>query len=249
VRADRLGAITAIAAAGAWWRPDSYFSRVPWAGRRSLDGRPVLDGALANPFAHALANCLAIAEAAGAGAPIDLSVERYRVLDIEVEDTASLRLELDDGPPIVIAVSLRSAQFVAGEITVTGTGGQALFEYPTDRLALASGDDLRAVPGRVDLLDNLLAHRAEPDRVALLAPLAATGAFTAVVEALGRAPAPARIAPAHLHTHEDGAAIAGVAQLVRRAAGALSLFSELGTAWAVPAYHTEEVPHAQVDAA
>ncbi|MEN3306369.1 MAG: hypothetical protein V7603_2571 [Micromonosporaceae bacterium] len=244
VRAGHLGTVTRIGAAGAWWRADEYFHRVPWAGRRSVDGRPVLDGALANPFAHALMDALVLATAAGGGHPRSLAVERYRVTDIEVEDTACLRVELAGGPPVLVAVSLRSARFVAGEIVVAGTAGRAVLEYPTDRLTLPGDAAPRTVPGRVDLLANLLAHRADP-RVPLLAPLAATAPFTAVIEALYRAGPPVPVPAGHLVPHQGASAIEGIAELVRRAAGRLALFSELGTAWAVAPHVIEEVPVAQ----
>jgi predicted dehydrogenase len=252
IRGGALGTVTGIGAAGAWWRPDIYYARVPWAGRRAVAGRPVLDGALANPFAHAVMDALALAAVAGAARPGSLAVERYRAADIEVDDTACLRLRMvstvEDrgaGLDLLVAVSLRSADFVPGEITVVGTAGRALLEYPTDRLALPGEAHPRAVPGRVDLLDNLLAHRADPEGVPLLAPLAGTEAFTAVIESVTAAPAPSPVPRAYLMPHEGGTAIRGVAGLVREAAAGLALFSELGVAWAAPP-HTREVPVAQV---
>ncbi len=76
-------------------------------------------------------------------------------------------------------MTLCGEDFVPGEITVTGTAATAVLEYPTDRLRCPA-DPARAVPGRVDLLDNLLAHRGDP-AVALVAPLARTAPFTAVL--------------------------------------------------------------------
>jgi predicted dehydrogenase len=233
VRSGRLGTVTGVGAAGAWWRSDEYFHRVPWAGRRSVNGRPVLDGALANPFAHALMDALVVAASAGGGPARSLAVERYRVTGIEVEDTACLRLEYASGPPVLVAVSLRSAEFVPGEIIVTGTAGRAVLEYPTDRLALPGDAAPRTVPGRVDLLANLLAHRADP-RVPLLAPVATTAPFTAVIEALYRAAPPVTVPATYLEPHEAAQAITGIAPLVRRAASDLALFSDLDIPWAVP---------------
>jgi predicted dehydrogenase len=224
IRDGRLGTVVGVGAAGAWWRSDEYFHRVPWAGRRSLDGRPVLDGALGNPFAHAVMDALVVAAAAGGGWPRRLAAERYRVADIEVEDTACLRLDLAGGLPVLVAVTLRSAEFVAGEIVVKGTGGRAVLEYPTDRLTLPGDCAPRTVPGRVDLLDNLLAHRADP-RVPLLAPLADTAPFTAVIEALYRADPPVPVPDRYLVPHENARAIDSVAPLVRRAAARIALFS------------------------
>src|SRR5205814_3459902 len=51
IDAGRLGTVTGVAAAGAWWRPDSYWTRSAWAGQRAIDG------ALVNAFAHAVMQC------------------------------------------------------------------------------------------------------------------------------------------------------------------------------------------------
>ncbi|MBO0871469.1 MAG: Gfo/Idh/MocA family oxidoreductase [Micromonosporaceae bacterium] len=260
VEGGRLGMVTRIAAAAAWWRPDSYYTRAPWAGRRSLHGRPVLDGALANPFAHALMDCLVIAAAAtrharrapggsaqAGGRPDSALVERYAVRDIEVDDTANLRLRLPDGPSVRVAVSLASTTRIAGEITVYGTEASAVLEYPTDVLRLPADTPARVVPGRTDPLANLLAHRADP-AVPLLAPLAAARPFTAVIQAVVAGPAPHRVASAHLAAQSDGPAIPGVAELVRAAAATDASFAKLGAAWAVPPLSLE-VAGAQADPA
>jgi predicted dehydrogenase len=247
VDSGRLGTLTRVAAAGAWWRPDSYYARASWAGRRSLAGRPVLDGALANPFAHALMDCLVLAAGTTAQAgPLRAAIERYAVRDIEVDDTANLRLDLPGGVSIRIAVSLASTAKVAGEITVYGTGGCAVLEYPTDLLTLPAGTPPRVVPGRIDLLANLLEHRVDP-AVRLLAPLAVTRPFTAVVQAIAATP-PHRIAPGDLAIQPDGPAIPGIADLVRVAAERDMSFVELGAEWALP-HHTLEVEDAQTEPA
>jgi predicted dehydrogenase len=213
IDAGRLGTVTGVAAAGAWWRPDSYWTRSAWAGRRAIDG------ALVNAFAHAVMQSLAIARTQVER----IELERYRTRDIGTDDTATLRLT-GQGPTVSVAVTLCSADFVAGEITVTGTGGTAVLEYPTDRLKLPGDDDFAEVPGRRSLLDNLA------DGGPLIVPLERTKPFTAIVEAIGAAPRPALIADDHLVPGPDGTgrAIAGVAGAVRAAAAHQALFSELG---------------------
>jgi predicted dehydrogenase len=107
VAGGALGRITGVAALACWQRDDAYYRRAPWAGRR---GR---DGALVNPLAHAIMQCLAVAEAAGAGPPTRLEVERYRTRPIEVDDTAVLRLTLGEPrrptPPPRDSASVRSS--------------------------------------------------------------------------------------------------------------------------------------------
>src|SRR5262249_41568941 len=93
-----LGTVTGIRVRGAWFREGASSRRAAGVGRRSVDGRPSLDGALATPFAHAVMDPLAIA-----ASPVrEVSVERYRTRDIEVDDTASIRLRFESGVVAVI---------------------------------------------------------------------------------------------------------------------------------------------------
>ncbi|HEY1176345.1 MAG TPA: Gfo/Idh/MocA family oxidoreductase, partial [Phytomonospora sp.] len=130
VAAGGLGEVREIGVAGAWRRPDEYYRRSPWAGKSTMDGRPALDGALANPFAHAVMQALAVGEAvAGPGLAMGVEVERYRAREIEVDDTACLRLTLRGGPSITVAVTLCGEEAkIEGGITVRGTGGEAFYE-------------------------------------------------------------------------------------------------------------------------
>ncbi|MER7272354.1 Gfo/Idh/MocA family oxidoreductase [Micromonospora carbonacea] len=245
VAAGRLGTVTGIATVAAWQRSDGYYARAPWAGRRTLDGRPVLDGALANPLAHAVMQCLAVAEAV-TGAPVrpaTIELERYRVRPIEVDDTAALRVVPRAGPPIVAAVTLAGEEFVPGEVLVTGSAGRAVLEYPTDRLLLPGDDAPREVPGRRGLLENLLAHRADPAGTPLIAPLARTAPFTAVLEAVQAAPEPTLLGGDLVTATGRGPdrvlTVRGVNAALRAAAGSGALLSELGVPWAVPPVRTE----------
>ncbi|SDY09944.1 Predicted dehydrogenase [Micromonospora pattaloongensis] len=240
VRDGRLGTVTGIATVASWQRDDAYYGRAPWAGRRSADGRPVLDGALVNPLAHAVMQCLAVAAAAGGGAPVAIELERYRTRPIEVDDTASLRVTLDEGPVVVAAVTLAGEEFIPGEVIVHGTRGRAVLEYPTDRLMLPGEPGLREVPGRVSLLENLLDHRADPARVPLIAPLSRTGGFTAVAGAVHAAPEPLLLGGDLVAATGEGPArvttIRGINGALRRAAEELALLSELPVGWAARPY-------------
>ncbi|MEU1759803.1 Gfo/Idh/MocA family protein [Micromonospora sp. NPDC005223] len=236
----RLGPVTGIATLAAWHRPDAYYARSPWAGRRSLDGRPALDGALANPLAHALMQCLAVA-ASVTGAPVRparIEVERYRVRPIEVDDTTVLRLTPHAGPPVLAALTLAAEEHVAGEVLVTGERGRAVLEYPTDRLCLPGDDAPRLVPGRRGLLANLLDHRA--DGTPLIAPVARTEPFTAVLDALRDAPVPTLLGGDLVRVSGDGPhrvrMVRGIGAVLRAAAEFGALPSEAGVPWAVPPY-------------
>jgi predicted dehydrogenase len=241
VHSGLLGPVTGVSAIAAWQRSDAYYERAPWAGRRSLGGRPVLDGALVNPLAHAVMQSLVVAGAvAGDGSMTAVSikaveVERYRTRPIEVEDTACLRVTLADAPPVVVAVTLCGEDFIRGEVIVHGTGGRAVLEYPTDRLLLPGHAAAVEVPGRVSLLDNLLEHRLDRS-VPLIAPLARTLPFTRVVEAIAGGPPPADINPHRIlrsgEPPETYRTITGINDLLRASAERGRLLSELGVDWA-----------------
>jgi predicted dehydrogenase len=239
--AGELGAVTGLATVASWRRDDGYYRRADWAGRRQVDGRRVLDGALVNPLAHAVMQTLAVATAAGAGEPVTLEAERYRTREIETDDTAFARITFRGGLRMTAAVTLAGEDFIPGEVIVTGTAGRAVLEYPTDRLTLPGDSAPREVPGRIDLLANLVAHRRDPHGVALLAPLERTAGFTAFAEALtapGR-PLPTLLDGALVTAHGEPPArvrvIDGINAVLRRTADTGALPSELGIAWATPA--------------
>lgn len=244
VAAGRLGTVTGIATVASWQRDDAYYARSPWAGRRSVDGRPSLDGALANPLAHALMQSLAVA-AVATGEPVVPSLvelERYRTRPIEVDDTACLRMTSTGGPTIVAALTLCGDDFIPGEVIVYGTAGTAVLEYPTDRLRLPTDRDWREVPGRVGLLENLLDHRADPARVPLIAPLPRTEPFTMLLDVVANAPEPADVGRTYVRSVGDPPSrvnvIPGVGDALRASGRGLSLLSELGVPWAVPPHVT-----------
>ncbi|MBW6439671.1 Gfo/Idh/MocA family oxidoreductase [Actinoplanes hulinensis] len=236
-----------IGVSGAWWRPDSYYERAPWAGRRAVDGRPVLDGALVNPFAHALMQALVLADEGGPGfRPVRMELERYRTRPIETDDTTFLRLTGNDGRRVTVGVTLASAVFIAGEIRAGG----AVLEYPTDRLRLSGQAEVQRVPGRTGLLENLIEHRRDP-RTPLLAPLARTGLFTAVAEAIVRAPEPSVIGDGWLAPHPDGGGrvVTGIDEIVREVAETDRLPSETRVPWAAEVHRTVVEPRLRLGAA
>jgi predicted dehydrogenase len=235
----RLGTVTGISTVASWQRSDAYYARAPWAGRRSLNGHQVLDGALANAQAHAVMQCLAVAATVQGHDPVLpelIELERYRTRPIEVEDTATLRLTLDSGLRIAAAVTLAGEDFIAGEVIVHGTAGRAVLEYPTDRLMLPGDPELRTVPGRVNLLENLLDHRADPAGVPLIVPLARTMGFTATLEAIAAGPEPVLVDGDRVavigEPPDRVLSIRGINAVLRRAAEQQALLSELDVPWA-----------------
>jgi predicted dehydrogenase len=227
-----VGRVHGVGVHGAWVRERSYFTRAAWAGRMELDGLPVTDGALTNPFAHATASALRVA-----GVPDDADVtvelERYRVASPESDDTAAARLTVA-GTPIVVAVTLCAAEQRPPLIVVHGEQGRLELEYTTDTLTgrTADGTPVTGPPGRTVLLDNMVAHLADP-AVPLLAPLASCAPFMHLLEAVRR-DGPAHPMPPGAVTEIDGRPVVVDAdETMRRCAEGLALFSELPAPWPV----------------
>lgn len=209
-----LGEISGIGAAGRWVRSDSYYTRAAWAGRQGEDG------CLVNPFAHALQNALLLADVEER-ADVSVELELFRCRDsISADDTACVRVTAERAPPVVVASTLCAETSLPPVVLVHGSLGRAVWWYDDDRLEV--NDHRMAVAPPVDLLENLIRHRqvGEP----LVAPLAATRAFTSVVEACGKADVPV------LPARRDGERVVldGIDEVVVRAAEKLATFDELG---------------------
>ncbi|MFF5251786.1 Gfo/Idh/MocA family protein [Streptomyces leeuwenhoekii] len=238
-----IGELTGIGGAGAWAREESYFRRAPWAGRRRLNGADVIDGALTNPLAHAVATALALGTTTGADDVTGIETELLHANDIEADDTSCVRITTVRGHRVTVAATLCAERPDDPYVVVHGSRGRITFWYKQDRVLLqrAGHGPEEYVHGRTDLLENLVAHLTTG--AALLVPPAATGAFMRVVEAIRQAPDPAALPPGAWHRvpGESRRVVPGVDALVAAAADSLALYSELGAPWAVPAAASEEV--------
>jgi predicted dehydrogenase len=222
-----IGTPRGMGVAGAWVRGRRYYSRAAWAGRRTLDGMPVVDGALTNPFAHAVATALALSGDGGAGLR-ETVVELYRANPIEADDTASVRLVTASGMPITVAVTLCADAVVEPFVVVHGTHGRLVLAYLSDRLSVErDGGVHSATYGRSDLLLDLVQHVVDAGH-RILVPLSATRAFMDVVEAVRLAAEPAFVPSVEASRDDDVVrVIPGVAETVRRAAYDQVLLSAL----------------------
>ncbi|MFF8103869.1 Gfo/Idh/MocA family protein [Streptomyces sp. NPDC016640] len=234
-----VGRVVGVGGAGAWVRPEEYFRRAPWAGRRRLNGVDVIDGALTNPLAHAVATALALDGSTRAEDVTGIETELLRAHDIESDDTSCVRITTARGGPVTVAATLCAERADEPYVLVHGTRGRITLWYKQDRVLLQrAGHGPREMRfGRTDLLENLLAHLT--DGTPLLVTPDRTGAFMKVVEAIRQAPDPAPL-PAgvwHRVPGENRRVVPGVDGLVAAAADTLSLYSELGAPWAPPAHH------------
>ncbi|CAL9610576.1 hypothetical protein SUDANB145_05609 [Streptomyces sp. enrichment culture] len=230
-----VGEVTGIGGAGAWVRDEAYFRRSPWAGRRRMDdGTDVVDGALTNPLAHAVATALALGGATRDQDVATVETELHRANDIEADDTSCVRVTAPTGLRITVAATLCAERAAEPYVLVHGTRGRITFWYKQDRVLLqrAGHGPEEYEHGRTDLLENLLDHLA--DGTGLLVTPDGTGAFMRVVEAIRRAPDPRPLPETAWHriAAEARRVVPGVDALVESAAGTLSLYSELGAPWA-----------------
>jgi predicted dehydrogenase len=225
-----LSEIRGIGATGTWVRSQAYWQRARWAGRRMLDGVPVVDGAVTNPFAHAIAAALLVNGSARADQVAEVELELYRANPIEADDTSTVRIRTVRGTDIVAAFTLCAAEDAPPQVTVYGSEGTAVLRYTSDELLLGTK---KTQYRRQDLLENLLDHRR--DGVPLLASLESTGAFTRVLDAVRVAPAPTEIGSELVRWEGSGdgrhPVVLGVEKWIEQAAERQLLFSELGVPW------------------
>jgi hypothetical protein len=137
-----------------------------------------------------------------------------------------VRLRLAAGTEITAAVSLCAPGRTEPYLIVHGETGSATLYYTLDEVHIGQTWTSHA---RTDLLENLIAHMRTGAQ--LLAPLARTGAFMQVVEAVRRAPDPRPI-PASYQQVAAGRVLPGITDLTARSAQRLALYSELGVPWA-----------------
>ncbi len=230
-----IGGLVRVSAVGAWSRTVGYWSRSPWAGRRSLHGRAVNDGVVTNPLAHAVATALAVANCRRREDVESVETGLYRANAIDSDDTSVVRIRTSQGLRVTCALSLCSPVEHKPQVVIQGTLGRATFAYTADRVVIETENQSRTEDtGRVDLLENLLAHRQHG--VPLLVPLVSTGAFMAVLDAVAAAEEPVRIDPRAIRWEGEGndrrAVVDNVEHWLWKAALSGQTFAELGVPWA-----------------
>ena len=220
---------------GAWARTTGYWRRSPWSGRRSVRGRAVVDGAVTNPLAHAVATALAVVDCRKLEDVEVVETDLYRANAIDCDDTSVVRIRTTQGIEVTCALSLCAPVQREPEVYIEGTNGRATFAYTADRIEIDTNGRTRTeTAGRTDLLENLLAHRREGAR--LLVPLASTGAFMRVLATVADAGEPIRIDPRAIRWEGDGperrAIVEDIENWLGQAASTGRTFAELGAPWA-----------------
>lgn len=113
-----FGPLTSVRLFAHWPRTPAYYLRNNWAGKRFLDGKPVMDSPIGNACAHFVQNLLWMA-----GQPsldhvaniVDCEAETFRAYDIESYDTVFLKATLQDQIQLKLAVSHTLREDSAGE--------------------------------------------------------------------------------------------------------------------------------------
>ena len=232
-----IGILEGISATGRWVRPRAYYKRSRWAGQRSIDGIDVVDGVATNPLAHAVATALRIAGARTKADVASVETDLYRANDIESDDTSVIRIRTTTGLPITCALTICASESVEPYVTLQGSAGTAVFHYTEDRLVVTTAEgQTETTYGRDDLTENLIAHRG--GGAELISPIADSGAFMLVLEAIRTAPEPTLIQPEYIRWEGVGgqahAVVVGIEEALKRATQEQATFSELGLPWAAP---------------
>ncbi|MEM1063115.1 MAG: Gfo/Idh/MocA family oxidoreductase [Planctomycetota bacterium] len=121
--AGRLGQVAAAVAYVPWWRDDEYYGPSRWQGTLRYDG----GGALMNQSIHAVDAILWLADAAGAGRPVEvtgLTAKRGHAADlIEVEDVAVATVRFSGGAVGVVLASTAMWPGTAMRCHIAGRDG------------------------------------------------------------------------------------------------------------------------------
>jgi predicted dehydrogenase len=232
-----IGRLVKVSAVGAWSRTVGYWTRSPWAGRRSLGGQPVVDGVTTNALAHAVITALAIIGCRRLDEVESVETDLYRANAIDSDDTSVVRIRTTQGFQVTCALTLCAPIDREPQVHIQGTLGRATFSYTADRVEVETEDRSRSeTTTRVDLLENLLAHRREG--TPLLVPLISTGAFMRVLGAIAAAEEPVRIDPRAITWEGEGRdrrpIVDNVEHWLWKSALSAQTFAELGVPWAHP---------------
>lgn len=238
VASGEIGDLTGVGAVGTWVRYESYWTRSAWTGRRTVAGRPVVDGVVTNPLAHAVATALHLAGATTVADVATIELDQYRANRIEVDDTSAVRITTVRGLPVSLGLTLCASAQTAPRVVLQGSTGRAVLDYDTDTVEVTGAAGARTIASqRTDLLTNLLRHWADPS-VTLLCPLRDTGAFERVLDAVRAAPDPAIIPSEYVRAVTDDLGthlvVRDVEHWCERVATEHASFAELGAPWATP---------------
>jgi predicted dehydrogenase len=140
--AGTLGKLKEVVAVMKWFREQSYYERNEWAGRRYVEGLPCWDGVLMNQAIHLVNSALQFSTRRPEfGLPTRVQAEAYRLHDIETEDLACLRCEMDEAVLSIYATTC-AAQDYPVELHIVGEDGEAWWNVNDVKVKLKDGGEL-----------------------------------------------------------------------------------------------------------
>jgi predicted dehydrogenase len=242
ILAGEIGTLRRAVVRGQWPRSSAYYARNVWAGRVQLGRDWVLDSPVSNAFAHFLMLALfwagrtsdAVAE------PVELDAELYRAGRIDSFDTASLRLQTDEGVEILFYGSHAGQEEVVPQVKLIGDAGTITWvyerTYTVDRLDRPA--EILPVPDQLDtrltVLDAVLT-RIERGRGFIVTPELARG-HVQVINALHEYFPIHSVSASHLEEKNGGAGvfrqIRALDETMNEAVASGLLFSAVGAPWA-----------------
>lgn len=235
-----IGRVERYEARGLWLRDRKYYARSAWAGRRRDGDVVIADGVTTNPLSHSIATALRLAGLDRGDSIGEITTELYRAHAIEGDDTSFVRVvATDDTPPVLAGLTLCAPEQLDALVDIVGSEGRLSFHYSTDVLEIIGNDGVSATEqlDRVDLMDNLLDHLADP-AVELLSPLARTRGFTAVLQAVLDASAPTPLAEPYVSWVGEGEAahpvLTDIGGWIEAALTEGEGYAAAGAPWAVP---------------
>lgn len=140
--ADGLGRLTQITAVMKWHCSEEYFKRNEWAGRRYVEKLPCWDGVLLNQAIHLINSALQMStRQPGYALPLRVQAELYRIHDIETEDLACLRCDLEEGVLNIYATVCDQQDFPV-IVVIRGEKGEATWSTWRATVRLDDGTEL-----------------------------------------------------------------------------------------------------------
>ncbi len=134
LQAGAIGDIREVFTATLWWRENSYYGRVGWAGRKMHNGQWNLDGVMLNQGIHFINETLVLVTPGKLPTVAEVRDVRsalYRFHDapqLEMEDTAFVTGMLDvPGSPRLHLVATTCATIDRPTVEIIGTKGRALW--------------------------------------------------------------------------------------------------------------------------
>jgi predicted dehydrogenase len=127
--AGEYGSVTHVSVIGCWPRNERYYARNSWAGRLRRNDTWILDSPACNALAHFIHLGLFLLGPSEtlAASPAVIEAELYRANPIENYDTCSIRVTLEGGASMLVALS--HACSAAVEATVRITTERAMISY------------------------------------------------------------------------------------------------------------------------